>query len=108
MKFLIDAQLPPALAVWLRVRGHDATHVEDAGLRESDDADVRRFAETHGSVIVTKDRDFVSPPASGQPPPIVWVRTGNVPTRVLFERFEANWTRVEEYLAQGFLVVEIR
>lgn len=93
---------------WLRARGHDAAHVEDAGLRDSDDVDIRRFAEASGSVIVTKDRDFVISPVSAQTPQIIWVRTGNVPNRVIFERFDANWTRVEEYLGQGFAVVEIR
>ena len=37
MKFLIDAKLPPALAGWLREAGHEASHVEDAGLRDAED-----------------------------------------------------------------------
>lgn len=32
MRFLVDAQLPPALARWLTERGHDAVHVLDLGL----------------------------------------------------------------------------
>jgi predicted nuclease of predicted toxin-antitoxin system len=27
MKFLVDAQLPPALCGWLEARGHEAEHV---------------------------------------------------------------------------------
>ena len=34
MKFLVDAQLPPALARRLREAGHEAQHVEDIGLRD--------------------------------------------------------------------------
>ena len=105
MKFLVDAQLPPSLAAWLKAKGHDASHVQDVGLRESDDVDIRRHAEANGSIIVTKDRDFVAP---GQVLRVVWVRTGNIPTRVLFERFEANWTSIEAYLGQGYAVVEVR
>jgi predicted nuclease of predicted toxin-antitoxin system len=37
VNFLIDAQLPPALARWLREAGHGAAHVEDVGLRNADD-----------------------------------------------------------------------
>jgi predicted nuclease of predicted toxin-antitoxin system len=37
VKFLVDAQLPSALAGWLREVGHEAAHVEDVGLREADD-----------------------------------------------------------------------
>ena len=32
MRFIIDAQLPPALARWLSERGHDAEHVADQHL----------------------------------------------------------------------------
>jgi predicted nuclease of predicted toxin-antitoxin system len=31
MRFLVDAQLPPALAQWLASHGHDAMHVTDLG-----------------------------------------------------------------------------
>ena len=108
MKFLVDAQLPPRLAVWLRAKGYDAKHVEDVGLRDSDDSDVRAFAATEGTIVVTKDRDFAAPPLIGSPPSVLWVRTGNAPTRVILERFEANWAQIEAYLAQGFAVVELR
>lgn len=108
MKFLVDAQLPPVLAAWLRGRGYDAAHVEDVGLRDSDDADVRELAVRQERIVVTKDRDFVAPPLVGSPPVVVWVRTGNAPTRVIIERFEANWAQVEAYITQGFSVVEIR
>jgi predicted nuclease of predicted toxin-antitoxin system len=32
MRFLIDAQLPPALARWLSSAGHDSEQVADIGL----------------------------------------------------------------------------
>jgi predicted nuclease of predicted toxin-antitoxin system len=108
VKFLVDAQLPPQLAGWLRAKGYEAMHVDDVGLRNSDDIDVRKFAEAQATIVVTKDRDFAAPPLIGLPPAVVWVRTGNAPTRVILERFEANWTQVEAYLAQGFALVEIR
>jgi predicted nuclease of predicted toxin-antitoxin system len=37
MQFLIDAQLPPALARWLVGQGHTASHVLDLGLERADD-----------------------------------------------------------------------
>ena len=37
MRFLVDAQLPPALARWLVERGHDATHVHEIGMAEASD-----------------------------------------------------------------------
>lgn len=74
-------------------------------MRDSEDTDIRRHAEANGSIIVTKDRDFVAPSHALR---VIWVRTGNIPTRVLFERFEANWTSIEAYLEQGYAVVEVR
>ena len=37
MRFLVDAQLPPALARWITEHGRDATHVADCGLAAADD-----------------------------------------------------------------------
>jgi len=37
MRFLVDNQLPPSLARWLRDRGHDAEHVFESGLHLLDD-----------------------------------------------------------------------
>lgn len=34
MRFLIDAQLPVALARWLAAGGHEAAHVGDLGRRD--------------------------------------------------------------------------
>ena len=37
MRFLVDNQLPPSLARWLRDRGLDAEHVFESGLHLLDD-----------------------------------------------------------------------
>ena len=60
MKFLVDAQLPPALAHWLREGGHEAEHVEDTGLREANDGAIWAHAVQSGAIIVTKDEDFAA------------------------------------------------
>jgi predicted nuclease of predicted toxin-antitoxin system len=60
VKFLIDAQLPPALAAWLQQAGHEAAHVRDVGLREAGDDTIWAYALQAGVVIVTKDEDFAA------------------------------------------------
>jgi predicted nuclease of predicted toxin-antitoxin system len=60
MKFLVDAQLPPALCRWLRERGYETTHVADVGLVAADDAVIADRAEADGVVLVSKDEDFVT------------------------------------------------
>ena len=58
MKFLVDAQLPPALARSLTAKGHAAEHVGDIGLQASSDAAIWDYALREGAAIVTKDEDF--------------------------------------------------
>jgi predicted nuclease of predicted toxin-antitoxin system len=53
MTFLIDAQLPPALAGWLREAGHDAVHVEDLGLRDANDGAIWQHALQTGAAIIS-------------------------------------------------------
>jgi len=37
VSFLVDAQLPPALARWIAGQGHQAAHVFDLGFHRADD-----------------------------------------------------------------------
>jgi predicted nuclease of predicted toxin-antitoxin system len=58
MRFLIDAQLPPALAGWLVANGHEAEHVGDRGMQTAPDTVIWDYALATSAVIVTKDEDF--------------------------------------------------
>jgi predicted nuclease of predicted toxin-antitoxin system len=59
VKFLVDHQLPPALAQQLRSRGFDCQHVLEAGLADALDIDICRYAEAQERIIVSKDEDFL-------------------------------------------------
>lgn len=108
MKFLIDAQLPPALARWLREAGHDAVHVEDVGLREGDDRALWAYAVQMSAVILTKDEDFSArAQQQSEGPVIVWLRIGNTTNRVLREWFELRLPGIVQLAAQGGRVVEV-
>jgi len=67
VRFLVDAQLPPALARWIESRGHWAAHVATVMTPSESDAAIVTYANEHGAAIVTKDADFLTlaPP----PPP---------------------------------------
>jgi hypothetical protein len=58
MRFLIDAQLPPALVRWLIEAGHEAEHVVDRGMQAASDAAIWNLALREHAAIVTKDEDF--------------------------------------------------
>ena len=109
MKFLIDNQLPPALAQFLEKRGCDCKHVFDLGLAKASDTDICRFAISEERVIVSKDQDFLHhasrPDARIR---LIWIRLGNCRTSVLLEAFARFWPMIESSLQAGDRVVEIR
>jgi predicted nuclease of predicted toxin-antitoxin system len=58
VKFLLDANLSPALAQPLRQAGHQAIHVVDADLLTAADAMILRHAADQGYAVITADSDF--------------------------------------------------
>jgi predicted nuclease of predicted toxin-antitoxin system len=59
MKFIVDAQLPPALCIWLRGKGHDAMHVYDPGLGAASDHVIPERAMANNAFLISKDEDFL-------------------------------------------------
>ena len=109
MRFLVDAQLPPALARWLGERSLSATAVRDVGLRESDDGSIWNFATEGGWTVITKDEDFVAR-CVGNPaaPAVVWLRLGNCTNRVLFVWLEPFPPEILHRLKDGEKLIEVR
>ena len=60
-RFLIDEDLPKAVARALNAAGHDARGVRDVGLQGSQDLDVHTFALNNGLVLVTADLGLADP-----------------------------------------------
>ena len=108
MRFLVDAQLPPALARFLASAGHEAEHVDEIGLVSAADSNIWRYAKDHDAIIVTKDEDFVALRAfSGQGPAVVWVRIGNTTREALLGRMSSALPAVIAALERGETVVEV-
>ena len=110
MRFIVDAQLPPALARVLAARGHEAEHVADIGMKEAEDSPIWNHALENGAVIVTKDEDFPHRLSQSpkQAPVIVWLRVGNTSRRALLEWFEPLLPRIVACIERGDGLVEVR
>ncbi len=109
MKFLVDAQLPPALARWLREAGHDAQAVRELGLREAEDADFWKHALANDAAIITKDEDF--PRRAHQTdvaPVVVWLCVGNVSNHALQRWFLPQVPAIVTWIGEGTRVLEVR
>lgn len=85
MNFLVDAQLPPALARLIASLGHKALHVEDARLLLASDQAIWDYAVTNQHAIITKDEDFKNRLllTTTYKTPVVWIRIGNCPNAAL-------------------------
>jgi len=59
MIFLIDNQLPVALAAHLRTHGLTSLHVSDCELERATDREIWEYAKSNGCAIVSKDEDFL-------------------------------------------------
>ncbi len=110
MRFVVDAQLPPALARWLGDQGHDAVHVKDLDLAEATDSAIWDHAVGTSAVIISKDEDFavrVQREGGSAGPAVIWARLGNTRTRSLLERCAPLWPAAIEALDRGERLVEI-
>jgi predicted nuclease of predicted toxin-antitoxin system len=105
----LDAQLSPAIAVWLRMRFDlDALAVRDLELRDAEDTEIFAAARAAGVVVMTKDSDFVELlQRHGAPPQIVWLRSGNTSNARLKQLLSQALPTVLPMLEAGEPLVEI-
>jgi predicted nuclease of predicted toxin-antitoxin system len=109
LKFVVDNQLPAALAGWLRSRGEDAVHVLEREQARADDRLIWREASAEQRIVVSKDEDFVllasRPGDSGR---LLWLRLGNCRTADLIARLDASWEAIAQAFIEGQRIVELR
>lgn len=109
MRFLVDTQLPRALALWFRERGHDADRVLDLSLAQGKDTAIWQNAADARAVVVAKDEDFAKWVRRGRiGPSVVWLRVGNCSRRVLLSWLEPLLADILHQLDQGERLVEVR
>jgi predicted nuclease of predicted toxin-antitoxin system len=108
MQFLVDAQLPPALARWLADKGFTAEHVYDLEMASGTDTEVWHYARTTNAVIITKDEDFVTlATMSAEGPRVVLLRSGNRTKRKLLAWIDRAWPAIVEALNTAERLIEV-
>jgi predicted nuclease of predicted toxin-antitoxin system len=87
VNFLVDAQLPRLLAVWLKDQGHDAIHTLDLpAANRTTDKEIRELADREQRIVVTKDSGFVdSHVLTGSPAKLLLIATGNIGNNSLID-----------------------
>ncbi len=106
MTVLIDAQLSPSLALWVKDRfGIACFSVGFLGYRDASDVDIFFKARELDAIVLTKDDDFVKLlHQHGSPPRIIWLTCGNTSNARMREILEAYFETALEMLGTNDLV----
>jgi predicted nuclease of predicted toxin-antitoxin system len=105
----IDAQLSPSLAPWIRERFNiEARPVRELNLRDAEDEEIFNRGKTAGTIVMTKDSDFVVLVGRlGPPPQILWITCGNTSNSHLKHVLAVRLAEALALLAGGEPMVEI-
>lgn len=109
MKFLVDAQLPRRVALWLGTSGFDAVHTLDLPLgNQTSDTIINDISVNEQRIVITKDADFVdSFLLHGKPYNLLLVSTGNIRNTELEALFQANIEKMREEFDAGAKFIEL-
>jgi predicted nuclease of predicted toxin-antitoxin system len=93
MKFIVDAQLPYGISLFLKNKGFDAIHTNDLPDKErTTDSQIMSIAMKENRIVITKDYDFiVSHIIRKIPEKLLIVTTGNIKNRQMFDLWRQNW-----------------
>lgn len=108
MRFLLDENQSPRVAVLLMAAGHDAVHVRDLSLAGASDAELLEHAVVHGRVIISGDTDFgelLARTNASTPSLILLRRQQNRRAAEIAALVLANVDVVAEDLERGAIVV---
>ena len=109
MKFLVDNQLPPALARFLSDDlGVHAVHVQDLKLAKASDKELWAYASEQGFIVISKDGDFAALYSRTQTAKLLWVRIQNCRRVELLSVFRRQWPKIIEHFGAGEGFVELR
>ena len=109
MKIWLDAHLSPSLATWITLLfGIETTALRDLNPREALDEEIFQAAAQAGTVVMTKDDDFVKLlDQYGPPPQVIWLRCGNTSNAYLRGLLAVTLAKALARLQEGEPLVEI-
>jgi len=101
MKFIVDAQLPTGVACILNNRGFNTIRTDDLPDKErTSDNQIREISIRESRIVVTKDSDFLdSHYIKNIPEKLLFISTGNIRNKELFNLFANNLHQTIETLA---------
>ena len=106
MNFIVDAQLPYQVALFIRKRGFNVLHTNDLPDKErTSDNYIRNISLLENRVVITKDSDFVdSFMLKSIPKKLFLITTGNIKNKQLLYLLEQNWDKAIERLKSSDMI----
>jgi predicted nuclease of predicted toxin-antitoxin system len=99
MKLLLDENLSRRIVPFLQSEYPGSTQVALVGLERASDREIRDYARKNEFVIVTRDADFYEMSVLlGQPPKIIWLKTGNQSKAATINVLLSNHEAIEKSL----------
>ena len=107
MKFLIDMNLSPRWAEFLKAEGWDSVHWSDVGRPDATDHELMEWARDAGRIVLTHDLDFGAMLAATQAtsPSVAQIRAQDVRPESLAPLLITVLRKYENELAEGALLV---
>jgi predicted nuclease of predicted toxin-antitoxin system len=106
MKFLLDAQLPKKVSLFLEWKGFDSLHTLDLPMKnKTTDSEINRISIEEKRVVITKDLDFIeSFLVSNKPYKLIYISTGNISNKKLLEIFSENIDLIMKYIENNSFI----
>jgi predicted nuclease of predicted toxin-antitoxin system len=106
LRFLIDTQLPPSLAYFLKKLGYDAVHTIDFPKGTLlDDKEIRTIAIQQERIVVTKDNDFFDYYFLKGKPKTLILEIGNIKNKDLFHLIQTHHHQLKRFFKKSGLVI---
>lgn len=102
MKLLLDQHLSRKLVPQLQQAFPGSSHVVLEGLEGGSDDAIWLHARAGGFTLVTKDEDFqIMSFSRGFPPKVIWLRSGNGPSKGVLDVLLKARPIIEHFLADA-------
>jgi|SRR3990172_949570 len=99
MKLLLDQNLSRRIVPFLQDTFPGSTQVALLGMEHAEDREIWNHAKGNGFVIVSRDSDFYEMSLlHGQPPKIIWLKTGNQTKGAVISALLNNREAIEKAL----------
>ncbi|MBK8055025.1 MAG: DUF5615 family PIN-like protein [Saprospiraceae bacterium] len=107
MKFLIDAQLPKALAIFLNNQGYQSIYTLDLPSKnKTSDSEIIELSIRENLIqVISKDSDFYNSfLQKGEPYKLIYLKVGNMSTTEISSLFANNLSVIVNQITANFVI----